>query len=64
MAGTHDHPGLPFHSEIAQGSARFAAPGYGEGNAYVLRDVLKLPEAEVAALLASGAFADVPVPGT
>jgi crotonobetainyl-CoA:carnitine CoA-transferase CaiB-like acyl-CoA transferase len=64
VAGTHDHPGLPFHSEIAQGSARFAAPAYGEGNLYVLREVLNLPEAEIAAILASGALADVPTPGT
>ncbi|AZQ68429.1 CoA transferase [Silicimonas algicola] len=63
VAGRHDHPGLPLHSEIAQGSARTAAPGYGEGNEYVLREVLSLPEAEIAAILASGALADVPAPG-
>jgi crotonobetainyl-CoA:carnitine CoA-transferase CaiB-like acyl-CoA transferase len=63
VAGTHDHPGLPFHSETAQGSARFAAPGYGEGNRHILSEVLGLPEDEVRALLASGAFADVPAPG-
>jgi crotonobetainyl-CoA:carnitine CoA-transferase CaiB-like acyl-CoA transferase len=63
VAGRHEHPGLPFHSEIAQGSARFAAPAYGEGNLYVLRDVLGLPEAEVAAIQNSGALADVPLPG-
>ncbi|QYK43106.1 MAG: CoA transferase [Paracoccaceae bacterium] len=63
VAGRHDHPGLPFHSEIAQGSARSAAPGYGEGNEYVLRSVLALPEDEIAAILASGALADVPAPG-
>ena len=62
-AGRHDHPGLPFHSEIAQGSARTAAPCYGEANAYVLRDVLQLPEAEIAEILGSGAMADVPAPG-
>jgi crotonobetainyl-CoA:carnitine CoA-transferase CaiB-like acyl-CoA transferase len=64
VAGRHDHPGLPFHSQTAQGSARTAAPGYGEGNDYVLRDVLALPEAEIAEILASGALADVPAPGT
>jgi crotonobetainyl-CoA:carnitine CoA-transferase CaiB-like acyl-CoA transferase len=64
VAGRHLHPGLPLHSEIAQGSARTAAPGYGEGNEYVLRDVLGLPEAEIAAILASGAMATVPTPGT
>lgn len=62
-AGRHGHPGLPFHSEIAQGTARFAAPTYGEGNEYVLRHVLELPEEEIAAILASGALADVPAPG-
>ena len=62
-AGTHDHQNLPLHSETAQGTSRTASPGYGEGNAYVLRDVLGLPEDEVARLLASGAFADVPAPG-
>lgn len=63
VAGRHDHPGLPFHSEIAGGSARFAAPAYGEANEYVLREVLELPEEEIAAILASGAMADVPAPG-
>ncbi len=63
VAGTHDHPGLPMHSEIGNGSARSAAPGYGEGNDYVLREVLGLSEAEVAEILASGAMADVPAPG-
>lgn len=62
-AGTHDHPGLPFHSETAQGTARFAAPSFGEGNLHVLREVLNLPEDEIAILLASGAFADVPAAG-
>lgn len=62
-AGRHRHPGLPFHSENAAGSARTAAPPYGEGNAYALREVLGLPEEEVAALLAGGAFADVPAKG-
>jgi len=63
VAGTHDHPGLPLHSEIAQGSARFAAPGYGEGNIYVLREVLNLSDAVIATILDSGALADVPAPG-
>ena len=63
VAGRHDHPGLPFHSDIAQGSARSAAPAYGEGNEYVLREVLALPEEEVAAILASGAMADAPATG-
>ena len=64
IAGRHDHPGLPFHSDLAQGSARSASPGYGEGNEYVLRDVLCLAEAEIAEILASGALADRPEPGT
>jgi crotonobetainyl-CoA:carnitine CoA-transferase CaiB-like acyl-CoA transferase len=63
VAGTHEHPGLPFHSETAQGSARFAAPGYGADNRAILTDVLGLPAEEADALLASGAFADVPAPG-
>ena len=54
---------LPLHSETAQGSARSAAPGYGEGNAYILREVLGLPEEEVRRMLSSEAFADVPAPG-
>ena len=62
-AGRHPHPGLPFHSEAAAGSARTAAPAYGEGNTYVLAEVLGLPQAEVTALLAGGAFADVPAKG-
>ncbi|MDP2081308.1 MAG: CoA transferase [Pseudotabrizicola sp.] len=64
VAGRHDHPGLPFHSDIAQGSARTASPGFGEGNDYVLRDVLALSEAEIAQIMASGALADTPEPGT
>ncbi|PDQ19640.1 hypothetical protein CN311_18455 [Mesorhizobium sanjuanii] len=63
VAGRHRHPGLPLHSEIAQGSARTAAPSYGEGNEYVLREILALPEAEITAILASGAMATVPAPG-
>ena len=63
VAGLHPHPGLPFHSEVAAGSARTAAPGYGEGNRYVLSEVLKLPEAEIAEILASGAMATVPAKG-
>lgn len=63
VAGRHPHPGLPFHSETAAGSARTAAPGYGEGNLYVLREVLGLPESEIAAILASGALATVPAKG-
>lgn len=64
VAGSHDHPGLPFHSVTAMGSARTAAPGYGEGNGWVLREMLGMDEGEAAALLASGAFSDVPAPGT
>ncbi len=64
VAGRHDHPGLPFHSRTAQGHARTAAPSYGEGNEYVLRDVLALTETEIAEILASGALADRPEPGT
>lgn len=63
-AGRHRHPGLPFHSEAAQGSARFAAPAYGEANEHVLRAVLHMPEERVAAILAGPALADVPTPGT
>ena len=63
VAGTHAHPNLPFHSDIAQGTSRTASPGYGEGNAHILRDVLKLGDDEVARRLASGAFADIPAPG-
>lgn len=64
VAGRHPHPGLPFHSEIAQGSARAAAPSYGEGNEYVLREVLALPEDEIAAILDSGALANIPAQGS
>ncbi|PZX16973.1 crotonobetainyl-CoA:carnitine CoA-transferase CaiB-like acyl-CoA transferase [Palleronia aestuarii] len=63
-AGRHRHPGLPLHSTVAQGSQRSASPCYGEANGYVLREVLGLPEEEVEEILASGAMADVPAPGT
>lgn len=63
-AGRHPHPGLPFHSKSAAGSARTAAPCYGEGNLYVLREVLRLSEEEIAEILDSGAMATVPAKGT
>lgn len=62
-AGTHRHPGLPFHAENSSGSARTASPPYGEGNRYVLEEVLGLPPERVEALLASDVLADVPAKG-
>lgn len=62
-AGRHAHPGLPFHSAVAQGSARSAAPCFGEANDYVLRAVLGLSESRIEEILASGAMADAPEAG-
>jgi len=39
---------------------RKPAPRYGEDNGYVLRDVLRLDQAEIAALYANGVTADAP----
>jgi crotonobetainyl-CoA:carnitine CoA-transferase CaiB-like acyl-CoA transferase len=62
-AGTHLHPGLPFHLSRTPGSARRAAPTFGQDNAYLLRDVLGLDAAEIAAIEASGAMTTIPNEG-
>lgn len=62
-AGRHPHPGLPIHLSRTPGSQRSAAPPFGADNDYVLRDLLGLPEAEIAAIKASGAVATAPQKG-
>ena len=62
-AGRHLHPGLPIHLSRTPGSQRMAAPSFGADNDYVLRELLKLPETEIAAIKASGSVATVPMKG-
>lgn len=62
-AGRHPYMGLPFHAEMHPGGARTPAPCFGADNLYLLRDVLKMSEAEIETALASGAFSDAPDPG-
>ncbi|MGK9230448.1 CoA transferase [Inquilinus limosus] len=61
-AGLHPHPGLPIHLGTTPGSQRRAAPCFGADNHRVLRDILGLTPAEIAAVEASGAMAAEPRP--
>ncbi|WP_343715691.1 CoA transferase [Inquilinus sp.] len=62
-AGRHPYPGLPIHLDATPGSQRRAAPRFGADNRHVLRDILGLTAAEIAAVEASGAIATEPRPG-
>lgn len=62
-AGRHPYPGLPLHLSRTPGRQYRAAPVFGGDNIYVLRDLLGMSEADIAAAEASGALASVPVPG-
>lgn len=62
-AGRHPYPGLPLHLSRTPGRQHKAAPTFGGDNTYVLRDLLGMSKAEIAAAEASGALATVPVPG-
>ncbi|MGK9170728.1 CoA transferase [Inquilinus limosus] len=62
-AGRHPHPGLPIHLAATPGSQRRAAPCFGADNRRVLRDILGMTPAEIAAVEASGAMATEPRPG-
>ena len=59
-AGTHPHQGLPYRFEKTPVAPRCAAPCFGEHNHYILRDVLKRSDAEIAALERDGAIRSVP----
>jgi crotonobetainyl-CoA:carnitine CoA-transferase CaiB-like acyl-CoA transferase len=59
-AGTWELEAPPWKLPRTPGAARLPAPGFGDHNGYVLRDLLKLSEEQVAHLYAEGVTADVP----
>lgn len=59
-AGTWEMEAPPWKLSRTPGHIRMPAPGFGQHNSYVLRDLLKLPEAEIAELYAAGITADDP----
>jgi crotonobetainyl-CoA:carnitine CoA-transferase CaiB-like acyl-CoA transferase len=59
-AGTWEVEAPPWKMPRTPAHVRIPAPGFGQHNSYVLRDVLALPEDEIAALYASGVTADDP----
>lgn len=59
-AGTWEMEAPPWKLSRTPGHIRLPAPGFGQHNSYVLRDVLKLSEAEIAELYAAGITADDP----
>jgi crotonobetainyl-CoA:carnitine CoA-transferase CaiB-like acyl-CoA transferase len=59
-AGTWEVDAPPWVLPRTPGAARIPAPGFGEHNAYVFRELLGLSEAEVARLYAEGVTADLP----
>ncbi|MFN0148748.1 MAG: CaiB/BaiF CoA transferase family protein, partial [Dehalococcoidia bacterium] len=59
-AGTWEVDAPPWRMARTPPGVRLPAPGFGEHNGYVLRDVLKLSEEQIARLYADGVTADVP----
>jgi len=59
-AGTWDMEAPPWRLSRTPGHIRLPAPGFGQHNSYVLRDLLGLPEAEIGDLYARGVTADDP----
>jgi crotonobetainyl-CoA:carnitine CoA-transferase CaiB-like acyl-CoA transferase len=59
-AGTWEMESPPWKLNGTPGHIRMPAPGFGQHNSYVLRDVLKLPEEEIAELYRDGVTADDP----
>jgi len=59
-AGTHPHQGLSFHFSKSFAGPTTPAPRLGEHTEVVLRDLLGMTDAEIAALAAAGTTADVP----
>jgi crotonobetainyl-CoA:carnitine CoA-transferase CaiB-like acyl-CoA transferase len=50
----------PWKLSRTPGHIRMPAPGFGQHNSYVLRELLQLPEAEIEALYEAGVTADTP----
>jgi crotonobetainyl-CoA:carnitine CoA-transferase CaiB-like acyl-CoA transferase len=59
-AGTWEMEAPPWKLSRTPGHIRMPAPGFGQHNSYVFRDVLGLGESEVAKLYEAGVTADVP----
>lgn len=59
-AGTWEMEAPPWRLSRTPGHIRFPAPGFGEHNSYVFREVLDLDEDEIARLYAERVTADVP----
>lgn len=59
-AGTWEMETPPWGLPRTPGHVRLPAPGFGQHNSYVFRDLLHLGEDEIAALYASGVTADDP----
>ena len=59
-AGTWEMEAPPWKLSRTPGHIRMPAPGFGQHNSYVFRDLLKLPEAEIEALYTAGVTADDP----
>ncbi|MBI5946551.1 MAG: CoA transferase [Chloroflexi bacterium] len=59
-AGTWEMESPPWLLSRTPGHIRLPAPGFGQHNSYVLRDLLKLDETAVARLYELGVTADVP----
>jgi formyl-CoA transferase len=59
-AGTWEMEAPPWKLSRTPGHIRMPSPGFGDHNGYVFRDVLKLPEDEIARLYELGATADAP----
>jgi len=59
-AGTWEMETPPWRLSRTPGHIRLPAPGFGQHNSYVLRELLRLPEEEVAELYRDGVTADDP----
>jgi crotonobetainyl-CoA:carnitine CoA-transferase CaiB-like acyl-CoA transferase len=59
-AGTWEMEAPPWKLSRTPGHIRMPAPGFGDHNSYVLRDLLHLDEKEISALYAGGNTADDP----
>lgn len=59
-AGTWEMEAPPWKLSRTPGHIRLPAPGFGQHNSYVLRDLLGLPEDRIAELYAAGITADDP----
>lgn len=59
-AGTWEVEAPPWKMSRTPAHVRLPAPGFGQHNSYVLRDILRLPEERIAELYAKGVTADDP----